>query len=121
MARIILTDDEPATRDLVSRALLIDGHTVSVMTSGVEALDHLRRNAGDVDILVTDVNMPGMDGFELATHALALQPKLAVVMMSGFIEQLERANELHTTRIAIVAKPFTLEDIRTKVRDVMTR
>jgi DNA-binding NtrC family response regulator len=119
MARIILTDDEQATRDLVARALLIDGHTVAVMASASEALEHMRQSKGGFDVLVTDVDMPGMDGFELATHALALQPQLAVVMMSGFIDQLNRAKELGTKRSVTVAKPFSLEDIRSKVRDAM--
>jgi two-component system, cell cycle response regulator CpdR len=118
MARILLADDETATRDLVTRALESDGHVVSAMANGSDALDLLTANASAYDVLVTDVNMPGIDGIELATRALALNPKLGLVLMSGFVEHLERAKHVGTARFATVPKPFTLDQIRTKVRAV---
>ncbi len=117
MARILLADDEAASRDLVARALESDGHAVTVTSSGAEAMHQLQK--GGFDLLVTDVNMPGMDGIELATKALAAHASMGVVLMSGFVEQLERAKTLNTTRAAVIAKPFTLDGMRTKVRTVL--
>ena len=119
MARILLADDEAASRDLVARALETDGHTVSAATSGAEALDQLMKAAVPFDVLVTDVNMPGMDGLELATKALAHQAQLGIVLISGFVDQLERAKSLSTKRYGILAKPFTLENMRAHVRNVL--
>ena len=119
MARILLADDEAASRDLVARALETDGHTVTAATSGAEALDHLKKAPAPFDVLVTDINMPGMDGIELATQALAHHAALGIVLMSGFVEQLERAKSLNTKRYGAIAKPFTLENMRAHVRNVL--
>ena len=58
MARILLADDDAAVRDLVRRALTGDGHTVHVTQDGGEALDYFEQHAGEVDMIVTDVDMP---------------------------------------------------------------
>ena len=121
MARILLADDEPASRDLVKRALESDGHSVSVTAGGLEALERLTQNPADFDVLVSDVNMPGLDGMELAAGALGLNPELRLVLMSGFVELLDRAKGLKTTRLATVSKPFTLEQMRLLVRKVLTQ
>lgn len=119
MARILLADDEAASRELVARALETDGHSVTTTASGHEALDHLIKAATPFDALVTDINMPGMDGLELAAKAIAHQPGLGIVLMSGFVEQLERAKSLNTKRFGVLAKPFTLENMRAHVRNVL--
>lgn len=120
MARILLADDEPAMLDLMRRALESDGHAVSVMASGSEALEHLRADPAAFDALVTDVNMPGLDGIELIRSAVALNPRLALVLISGYIEQLERARAHLPARLTTLAKPFTLEQIRAQVKSALT-
>ena len=119
MARILLADDEPATSDMVRRALEADGHRVTVMAGGPEALDRLMQSAADFDLLVSDVNMPGLDGIELARRALALNPGLGLVLMSGLVEHLDRAKGLASVRLETLPKPFTLDQIRAKVRGVL--
>lgn len=121
MARILLADDEAATRDLVARALEADGHSVAALGGGIEALERLTQDATGFDVLVTDINMPGIDGIDLATRALALNGTLGLVLMSGFVEHLERAKGLATARLALVAKPFTLDQMRAQVRAVLAR
>ena len=120
MASILLADDDGSIRDLVKRALTAEGHVVHVTQDGLEALDHLTMNAAAVDILVTDVDMPGLDGISLAEKALQLKPRLGIVLMSGFSEQLDRAKALKAHRLASVTKPFTLEQIKLIVRSVLT-
>jgi two-component system cell cycle response regulator CpdR len=118
MARILLADDDKPTRDLVKRALEGDGHTVEIAQDGTEALDALSGGAA-VDVLVTDVNMPGLDGISLAKRAEALVPGLRVLMMSGFAEELERAKAAAAGRISVLSKPFTLDHVRSAVRDLL--
>ena len=120
MATILLADDDAAVRDLVRRALSADGHTVHVTQDGVEALDCLGTNADSIDVLVTDVDMPQLDGISLAEKALVLKPGIAVILMSGFTDQLERAGRLRVRRLLSVSKPFTLEQIKQVVRTVLT-
>ena len=120
MARILLADDEAASRDLVRRALEADGHTVQVAENGTEANEQLGAATHHFDLLVTDVNMPGMDGLELASKARASYPAMRIVLMSGLVEQLERASTLKTHLFYTIAKPFTLEQMRVLVRKVLS-
>ena len=111
MARILLAEDDAATRDMVQRALTADGHQVVVTQDGAEALEKLR-GGGPVDLLISDVQMPGVDGIELVEKGLAGNPKLRVVLMSGFAGELGRADHLKGRISRIITKPFTLEQIR---------
>lgn len=120
MANILLADDDAAVRDLVRRALTTEGHNVHVTQDGGEALDYLKANAASVDVLVSDVDMPQLDGVSLAREAIGLKPNIAVVLMSGFSDQLDRASDLDSRRLASIPKPFTLEQIRSLVRVVLT-
>jgi DNA-binding response OmpR family regulator len=116
MSNIVLADDDAAVRDLVRRALVGDGHSVHVTQDGAEALDYLIANIATVDLLVTDVDMPQLDGISLAREALKLKPGIAIVLMSGLSDQLERATDLNAARLLAISKPFTLEQIKAKVR-----
>ncbi|MGZ5851184.1 MAG: response regulator [Hyphomicrobium sp.] len=118
MARILLADDDAATRDLVKRALEGDGHTVQVTQDGSEALDRVKA-AQLFDLLVSDVEMPLLDGVKLAERASALQPGLRILLMSGFAEQLERAKTLKGPQVAVISKPFTLDQVRATVRKLL--
>jgi two-component system cell cycle response regulator CpdR len=116
MARILLAEDDAATRDLVQRALGLEGHEVTVTQDGVEALEKLQAAATRFDVLVTDVQMPGLDGVGLVEKGLALDPKLRVVLMSGFAGELGRAAHLKARISRVITKPFTLEQIRSAVK-----
>jgi DNA-binding response OmpR family regulator len=119
MAHILLADDDEAARNLVKRALEAEGHSVDVTHDGSEALEKLRTRPGGVDVLVSDVQMPGLDGILLAGQAIEVQPKLRVLLMSGFPEQLDRARTLKAERIGVLSKPFTLEQVRSAVRALL--
>lgn len=119
MARILLADDDKPTRDLVKRALESDGHVVEIVQDGTEALESLSSHGASIEILVTDVNMPGLDGISLAKRAETLVPGLRVLMMSGFAEELERAKASSMGRVSVLSKPFTLDHVRSAVRDLL--
>ncbi len=119
MARILLADDDKATRDLVKRALEAEGHAVEVTQDGAEALEKLKSAPAAIDVLVSDVHMPGIDGIDLAGQAVAVHPALKVLFMSGFPEELERAKAVKAARLAVLTKPFTLEQVRSAVRSLI--
>jgi two-component system cell cycle response regulator CpdR len=116
MARILLADDDAATRDLVQRALATDGHSVVSTQDGSEALDKLREAPGAFDLVITDVQMPGIDGIALAEAGTAENAKLRVVLMSGFSDELGRADHIKSRISRILTKPFTLEQVRAAVK-----
>ena len=111
MAQILIADDDAATCELLRRALEAEGHTVKTASDGSEALEQI---AGST-LLISDVQMPGMDGIELARQALAKAPGLRIILMSGFTEQLDRASNL-PGNVRTLVKPFTLEKARAEVK-----
>lgn len=119
MATILLADDDAAVRDLVRRALASDGHSVHVTQDGLEALEQLTTNGAAFDILITDVDMPQLDGISLAEKALLIKPALAVILMSGFTDQLERAARLRVARLLSIPKPFSLDQIKQIVKSAL--
>lgn len=119
MANILLADDDKATRDLVKRALESDGHTVEITQDGLEALEALTGAPGAFRLLVSDVHMPGLDGVDLARRAIAAAPDLKLLLMSGFTEELDRAQALRSPNLAVITKPFTLDQIRASVRTLL--
>ncbi len=118
MGRILLADDDRAVLDLVRRALQTDGHAVVSAEDGSEAAALLRSKA-KFDLLVTDVQMPGLDGLELVTLARNLRPDLGLLMMSGYLAVLENARKLGLSRARFLSKPFTIESVRLEVRSLL--
>ena len=115
--RILLTEDDEAVRAFVARALELDGHDVDTACDGIEALEHLEANDGNYDLLVSDVKMPMMDGIALAHSAAERWPGMRILLMTGFADQRERADDLSKVIRDVVTKPFTLQEIREAVSD----
>lgn len=119
MARILLAEDTPATCEMVRHALTSDGHSVVVTQDGSEALEHVQALSEPFDLLISDVDMPGLDGVGLVEKALKARPGLKVILMSGFAAGLERADHLRPHTGGILSKPFTLDQIRAAVRKAL--
>ena len=113
MARILITEDEDSLRSFVARALRMDGHDTVEAADGAEGLEALAD--GKFDLLLSDIRMPIMDGIELTHKAAAAHPGLRILLMTGYAEQRERADDLAEKIVDVVSKPFTLPDIRTAV------
>ena len=119
MARILLAEDEEALRAFVARALAQDGHEVVATADGGEALDVLTRDKGRFDLLLTDIRMPVMDGIALALAAARDYPELMILLMTGYADQRERAHGLDALIHDVIAKPFSLTDIRKAVAEAL--
>jgi CheY-like chemotaxis protein len=115
MPRVLIADDEEAMRALVARALAMDGHQVVTAEDGAAALVILSREKGAFDLLLTDIKMPVMDGIALALAAARDFPDLAILLMTGFADQRERAHNLSAIIHDVVTKPFSVADIRAAV------
>ena len=113
MAKILITEDEDSLRIFVARALRLDGHETVEAPDGAAGLDALTQ--GGFDLLLSDIRMPVMDGIELAHKAAAAHPALKILLMTGYAEQRERADDLATKIVDVVSKPFSLPDIRRAV------
>lgn len=80
---VLLVDDDTSIQTVLYQALEEEGYSVLAADNGMDALEICRQSRHPIDLLVTDVDMPGMSGFDLAEHASQLQPLMKVIFMSG--------------------------------------
>lgn len=106
-------------RLLVARALAMDGHIVTTASDGAEALEILGGTDGPFDLMLTDIQMPVMDGIALALSAARDFPEVTILLMTGYAEQRERASGLNAIAHDVISKPFSVADIRTAVADAL--
>jgi two-component system, cell cycle response regulator CpdR len=118
MARILLVDDEEPIRAFLQRGLQMDGHEVTVAVDGGDGLERL--GEAEFDLLLTDIRMPIMDGIALALAAKRERPDLVVLLMTGYADQRERAKGLEAIVADVLTKPFSLADLRGRVREVLS-
>jgi two-component system, cell cycle response regulator CpdR len=116
---VLIADDEESMRTLLARAIAMDGHQTVTAEDGAEALDILGREDGRFDLLLTDIQMPVMDGIALALAVARDYPQLTILLMTGFADQRERASGLNAIVHDVVTKPFSVADIRTSVADAL--
>ncbi len=116
---ILLAEDEEMVRELIRSVLDSNGYTVVQAGSGDEALEIIRRAPRRVDLLLTDVVMPGMNGYELAHRFEVLQPKAKVLYMSGHTESAILRHGVEAGDLHFLQKPFSPVILAQKVRAVL--
>ena len=118
---ILLVEDDPAVRSLTHRILTTQGYEVLESASGSEALSVAKANKGRIDLLITDIVMPGMDGRELADQLAEIDPETRVLYMSGYSDEKIWARRRMNPTDQLLHKPFTLASLVEKVREVLER
>ena len=116
---ILLVEDQPEVSKLAASALRRYGYHVIPAANGSEAIAASRDFAGAIDLLVTDVVMPGMSGREAADRIAAHRPGLRVLFMSGYTESAISHRGVLNPGVAYIQKPFTPESLAEKVRDML--
>jgi PAS domain S-box-containing protein len=114
---VLLADDEETIRSLVGEVLTRSGYKVFAAPNGEEAIRLLAQHVGEIDLLLTDVVMPGMGGPDLARAAARLSPNLRVLYTSGYASEPDEAFE--DPDVAFIGKPFSPMELVSKVRDVL--
>ncbi len=116
---ILVTEDEDIVRRVVVRALRKKGYTVLHARSGQAAIDICDKHEGPIDLLLTDVIMPGMNGNELAKLVVPKRPNMAVLYMSGYNQELIAERGGVDPTINFIEKTFSPEGLCHKVREVL--
>ncbi|MDI4663650.1 response regulator [Xanthobacter autotrophicus] len=116
--RVLLVEDEDAVRAFASRALANRGYEVLSAASGVEALEVMEQ-AGSVDLVISDVVMPEMDGPTLLRELRARDPALKVIFISGYAEEAFARNLPPSERFSFLPKPFSLKQLVAAVSETL--
>lgn len=112
--RILVVDDEPTIRNILIHVLRLQGYEVLVAMNGREALDFCTVDSGRIDVLISDLMMPEMDGEELIKRTMALRPEMATICLSA-----ARAGVTLDTSVLFLPKPFSLHSIVSTVKSAL--
>jgi CheY-like chemotaxis protein len=118
--RIMVIDDEPNVRTLLADLLRATGHDVVETTNGREALQRMEAD-GDWDLVMTDLGMPDLSGWEVARVVAGRPDPPPVILVTGWGIQLEDGILAESGVAAVIAKPFTIEEVLGAVERVMRR
>ena len=118
-ATILVVEDQPSVRALVREALEHVGYTVLDAGDGVEALGVVERYTGEIQLLLTDVIMPSMNGRELASRLRSIRPGMKVLYMSGYTDEVLAFHGIEHPEMAFIQKPFTNPELAVKVDMVL--
>jgi len=108
---VLVAEDEAGVRRLLRRMLEAAGYEVLLAAHGLEALGLVQDHAGDIDFLVTDLEMPHMGGKELAEQAVAHRPGLRILFLSGYSEDHVRSQSLPVRGARFLQKPFSDSEV----------
>lgn len=118
---ILLVEDDDAVRSVARRALVRFGYQVLVASRGGEALEVATSFDGPIDLLLTDIMMPGMNGVEVASAVSRLRPGILVFFMSGYADQDLVRQGLLEPGTHFLQKPFTPSELAERTRRILDR
>jgi DNA-binding NtrC family response regulator len=120
MSQVILAEDETQLRGLIADTLIAKGVTVSQAADGAEALQLVRSDPAAA-LLLSDIVMPNMDGYELVEASLKLRPELKVLMMTAYAADRPPPAALRAREIRTLVKPFDPDRMCDLVVDMLSR
>ena len=119
-ARILFVEDEDSVRAFAVRALKKKGYDVVDSNSAENALEIIEKDS-DFDLLLTDMVLPGMSGAQLTNIVKEKLPDIAVILASGYSEDIARKEVDNTHEFEFITKPYSLGDLTAKVFDVLNK
>ncbi|MEZ0367994.1 MAG: PAS domain-containing protein [Candidatus Sericytochromatia bacterium] len=118
-ATVLVVEDEPLVREAVIMALVAGGYRVLSAADGEEALQLISSHSEGIDLLLTDVVMPGMSGPRLAEQVRQLMPQLRIVLMSGYTGDVTTKHGVEASGLPFVQKPFSGEQLLAAIRTAL--
>jgi DNA-binding NtrC family response regulator len=113
----LAVDDEHDIVNLIKQSLEVNGFQVYCFTDALAALEHFNLHPDDYHIVISDIRMPGMNGYEFVKQVKKINPQVKIILMSAFeIVNIEFSNVLPDVKIdAFIKKPFSLKTLRSTV------
>ena len=118
-ATVLLVEDEPAILGMAREMLEKIGCSVLTATTPAEAINRAGEYGGTINLLITDIIMPEMNGWELSRKLQAIQPGLKLLFTSGYTADVIAHHEVPAEAVHFIRKPFTLDDLAAKVHEVL--
>lgn len=115
MAKLLIVEDDDSVRSLAVRALQWAGHEVDSAADGAAGLSCIHAAEGRYDLVVSDIRMPGMSGVDMARAAGLAFPKIRILLITGYADQMDDLAALGPVVCDVLQKPFSLHDIRDRV------
>jgi two-component system response regulator MprA len=119
--RILVVDDEQPLREALERALKVERYEVETLENGALALERMKTGGNEIDAVVLDVLMPGIDGLEVCRRLRASGDKTPVLMLTARIEVEDRVAGLDAGADDYFTKPFDLEELLARLRALLRR
>jgi PAS domain S-box-containing protein len=116
---VLVAEDDPALRKLISVSLEKHGYAVFAVEDGTEAMRLIENNAGKIDLVVSDIMMPKMNGLELRKKAILLRPEMRFLLISGYVEDIPGQAENLPPDADYLEKPFLPIELARKVRALL--
>jgi two-component system response regulator RegX3 len=121
MKKILIAEDEDVIRDFVVINLRRAGYVVTDVDNGEKALDVFKKNDGDFDVVLLDVMMPGIDGFEVCKQIRAASNSVGIIMLSAKTQEMDKVSGLMLGADDYVTKPFSPTELLARVDAVYRR
>jgi two-component system cell cycle sensor histidine kinase/response regulator CckA len=119
---ILLAEDEPLVRAMIATALRDRGYNVLETANGLEALQVAQEyDPEEIQLLLSDITMPQMDGVELAGRFRNMFPDAKILLMSGYAEEPDIRRAIPDPSVEFLPKPFLLQELMNKVREVLNQ
>ena len=115
---VLVVDDHETTRQTITRILEAGGFVVRTASSGTDALEQLARESDEIDMVLSDVTMPGMNGIDLSYHIRERYPSIPIAIVSGDVSELERSI-IGRADVPFIKKPFHAESLYSAVKEAI--
>jgi PAS domain S-box-containing protein len=116
---IFLVEDDPVVRNLNQQILQSKGYKVLTASNGIEALEKVKQHQGKIDMLVVDVVLPKLDGYQTAVKMCEQHPNMRVLYVSGYTKEVTMEHGVKSTGINFMQKPFSPDNLLNRVREIL--
>ncbi|MCL4477056.1 MAG: GGDEF domain-containing response regulator [Nitrospirae bacterium] len=110
---VLIVDDEETLLSMLKETFTSEGYECETATSAESALEHISNTP--FDIMLTDISLPGMKGFELTVQARKMRPEMAVIIMTGYIDDFSYDSAIEAGASDFIKKPFTLKELKARI------
>ena len=112
----MLVEDEDMVREVISEMLTDLSYHVVSFSNAVDALDYYKKNSNEIDVVISDMRMPNMNGIQLYKKLLSLNPKLLFIMLSGFVSEIILEENEQTI---ILSKPISVKSLEASIKKLL--